>query len=567
MTRYLVIAAMAAAAAAVTAALAHAQAQASADTILVNGKAITLNAASSVAQAVAIAEGKILAVGTNEAIRSRAGARTRVIDVGGRTVVPGLTDSHIHALRAGLTYSVELSWIGVPSLARGLALIGEAAKRLPPGAWIKIGGGWTELQFPEKRGPTVAELMAAAPDRPVYVQRLYNTAWITPAGIKLMKLTPDSEIPGGKAEKDASGNLTGAFTGVNRTFNFFTAKIPGPNFAEQLEGTRKYFRELNRLGMTAINDFPGGGMLPEHYRSVQTLWQKSEMTLRVAFHSQSNSLHTLDDYKANTAFTPMGFGDDMLRFRGIGESLTQGMYDGSTVGLPFDPTDKDRAEFCDVARWAAERGMNVQQHAASNKAASMILDCFEAVNREFPISALRWQIAHIENAAPDTLGRMKALNMGWAVQDRLLYSGGIVAGVLGPEGSRRAPPIATALKMGLHVAAGTDSDQVAPYNPFVSLRWLLDGKMIDGTPMRSPEESPSREEALRMYSLNAAWFTFDEDRRGSLEPGKYADLAVLSDDYMTVPVEKVGELHAVLTMVGGKAVYGEGPFAALEGKR
>jgi predicted amidohydrolase YtcJ len=120
--------------------------------------------------------------------------------------------------------------------------------------------------------------------------------------------------------------------------------------------------------------------------------------------------------------------------------------------------------------------------------------------------------------------------------------------------------------MGLHVSGGTDSDQVAPYNPFISLRWLLDGKVIDGMPMRGPEESPSREQALRMYSANSAWFTFDEDIRGTLEPGKYADLAVLSDDYMTVPVEKVGELTSVLTVVGGKAVYGDGPFAALEGK-
>jgi predicted amidohydrolase YtcJ len=120
--------------------------------------------------------------------------------------------------------------------------------------------------------------------------------------------------------------------------------------------------------------------------------------------------------------------------------------------------------------------------------------------------------------------------------------------------------------MGLHVAAGTDSDQVAPYNPFVSIRWLLDGKVIDGTPMRGPEESPNREEALRMYSLNSAWFTFDETKRGSLEPGKYADLAVLSDDYLTMAIEKVGELHSVLTLVGGKAVYGEGPFGALEGR-
>src|SRR6266436_8734361 len=209
---------------------------------------------------------------------------------------------------------------------------------------------------------------------------------------------------------------------------------------------------------------------------------------------------------------------------------------------------------------------DLHQHAASDRAAAGILDCFEAVNKDIPIAGLRWQIAHIENASDETLRRMKALNMGWAVQDRLVYSGGIVSKVLGPEASKRAPPIKTALKMGLHLAGGTDSDQVAPYNPFVSLRWLLDGKVVDGTPMRGPQESPDREEALRMYSLNSAWFTFDEDKRGSLEPGKYADLAVLSDDYLTVPVAKVGDLHAVLTMVGGKVVYGDGPFAALEGK-
>jgi hypothetical protein len=537
-----------------------------ADTILLDGKVITLDDASSVVQAVAIRDGRILAVGTNADIRQRADARTQVIELGGRTVVPGLMDSHIHALRAGLTYAVELSWIGVPSLARGLDLIREAARTSPPGAWIKIGGGWTELQFPEKRGPTVAELVAAAPDQPVYVQRLYNTAWITPAGVRLMKLTPDSEIPGGKAEKDASGNLTGVFTGVNRTFNFFTAKIPGPSFSDEVAGTRKYFRELNRLGMTAVNDFPGGGMFPEDFRAVQTLWSKGEMTLRVAFHISSNSQHTLDDFKALTVFTPMNFGDDVLRYRGIGESLTQGIYDGSTVGLPYNPSARDWEEFCAVAKWAAERGIHVHQHAASDRAAAGILDCFEAVNKDIPIAGLRWQIAHIENASDQTLRRMKALNMGWAVQDRLVYSGGIVAKVLGPEASKRAPPIKTALKMGLHVAGGTDSDQVAPYNPFVSLRWLLDGKVIDGTPMRGPEESPNREEALRMYSLNSAWFTFDEAKRGSLEGGKYADLAVLSDDYLTVPAEKVGDLHSVLTMVGGKVVYGEGPFAALEGK-
>jgi len=552
------------AAACVTAGVAHAQ---SPDTILLNGKIVTLDAKSSMAQALAIRDGRIVAVGLDDEVKKLAGPNTKTVDVGGRTVIPGLIDSHIHALRAGLTYSVELSWIGVPSLAKGLELIREAARNSRPGTWIKIGGGWTEMQFAEKRGPTVDELSAAAPDRPVYVQRLYNTAWLTPAGLKTMNITPQTEIPGGKAEKDAAGNLTGVITGNNRTFNFLTDKIPGPTFKDQVEGTKKYFRELNRLGMTGVNDVTGGGLYPIHYRPVQTLWRQHAMTVRVAFHFQSNRRgKELEDFKAFAQFTPQGFGDDWLRFRGIGEALTQGMYDGSTVGLIFNPTDKDKEEFCEAAKWAAEQGMTVHQHAATNNAAAMILDCFEKVNKETPITDLRWQITHIEDATDETLARMKALHMGWSVQDRLLYAGHIFLKVLGPEAGKRAPPIQSGLKMGLMVGAGTDSDQVAPYNPFVSLRWLLDGKVIDGTPMRTPEQTPGREEALRMYSINAAWFSFDEDKRGSLEVGKYADLAVLSDDYMTVPVEKVGEITSLLTLVGGKAVYGAGALAAQEGK-
>src|SRR5262245_17314121 len=301
-----------AAAMALSATAVHAQ---SADTILVNGKILTVDKSFSVAQALAIRGERIVGVGSNEEIRSQAGADTKIMDLGGRTVIPGLIDSHIHALRAGLTYAVELSWIGVPSLAKGLELIREAARTSRPNAWIKIGGGWTELQFPEKRGPTVEELVAAAPDRPVYVQRLYNTAWITPAGIRAMGLTPDTQIPTGKSETDANGNLTGVFTGGNPAFNFLTAKIPSPTFEEQVEGTKRYFRELNRLGMTGIHDVVGGGFFPVHYRPTQILWQRHQLSVRVAFRYQTQArgseLATFQDY---VKFTPQGFGDDMMRF-------------------------------------------------------------------------------------------------------------------------------------------------------------------------------------------------------------------------------------------------------------
>ena len=341
------------------------------------GRSSRWTAVPRLSRALAIKDGKILAVGSDAEIRRDANNQTRIIDLAGRTVIPGLMDSHIHALRAALTHSVELSWAGIPTLTKAIGVIHDAARRRRPGTWIKIGGGWTELQFQEKRGPTIAELVAAAPGRPIYVQRLYNTAWITPAGLKLMKLDAGFRNSGRKRPKRTQTAISQDVTGVNRTFNFFTGKIPQPDFDQQLAGTKLYFRDMNRLGLTAINDFPGGGMLPEHYRAVQTLWQKHQMTLRVSFHIGTEGLpNELDSVKAMTAFTPMNFGDDMLRFRGIGEALTQGMYDGSTVAVPFNPTDKDRENFCAVVKWAAEHGMNVQQHAASDKAASMILDCF-----------------------------------------------------------------------------------------------------------------------------------------------------------------------------------------------
>jgi predicted amidohydrolase YtcJ len=251
---------------------------------------------------------------------------------------------------------------------------------------------------------------------------------------------------------------------------------------------------------------------------------------------------------------------------GLGESIPAAMFDGSTVGAVFNPTDADLAEFTKIVTWAAERGYSAHVHASTNKAASAIVKIFEEVNKKRPIADLRWQITHIEDATDDTLKRMKALGMGWSVQDRLLYAGNNYMKLMGKEQTLRAPPIRTGLNMDMVVAGGTDSDQVAPYNPFVSIRWLVDGKGIDGVALRSPDESPDREQALRMYSLNSAWFSFDEKKRGSLEVGKFADLAVLDADYMTVPVEKIGELQSLLTMVGGKAVYGAGAFAALEGK-
>ncbi len=257
----------------------------------------------------------------------------------------------------------------------------------------------------------------------------------------------------------------------------------------------------------------------------------------------------------------MGFGDEMLRFNGIGERITWAMNNNNK------PTEAEREKYYEIVRWAAERGMSVTMHWPRNDSVPVLLDIFERVNKEAPIGNLRWSIAHLNDASPENLRRMKALGVGWTVQDAMYFQGEQFLKQEGAEAARRVPPVETAKEIGVAVGAGTDAHRVASYNPFTALQWFLDGKTVSGVALRGPEETPSRAEALRLYTMGSAWFSHDEDERGSLEPGKLADLAVLSKDYMTAPVEQVGGIESLLTMVGGKIVYATGPYAQFEDKR
>jgi predicted amidohydrolase YtcJ len=254
---------------------------------------------------------------------------------------------------------------------------------------------------------------------------------------------------------------------------------------------------------------------------------------------------------------PMGFGDDMLRFNGLGERITWAMNNNNK------PSDADKQKYYEIARWAAERGMSITMHWTNEESVDQLLTIFERVNKEVPITGLRWSIAHLNNASPESLRRMKALGMGWTVQDALYFSGEQLQNM---AAVRRQPPVVTAKEIGVPVGAGTDAHRVASYNPFTALQWFLDGKTISGIALRGSEETPGRIDALRFYTLGSAWFSHDEDKRGSLAVGKLADLAVLTKDYMTVPVEEVGGIESLLTMVGGKIVYAAGPFAQFENK-
>jgi predicted amidohydrolase YtcJ len=533
-----------------------------ADTVLLNGKIITLDSTAPLAEALAVRDGRIIAVGRSADIRALAGSGTRAVDLAGRTVIPGLIDSHMHAIRAALFYATEVNWIGTRSIPEAMARIKAAAQRAKPGQWIIVAGGWTEQQFQEKRRPTQAELLAAAPDNPAYVQLFYSAALLTPAGFKALNIAADTDVPpNGKIERDASGNPTGWIAGDNPTISGLFDKLPLPTFDESVEGTRQFFRELNRLGMTGVSDPGGFNLTAASYQPLFKLWQDRALTVRVVYSLFAQRRgKELEDYQAVTQMLPMGFGDDWLRFNGIGENVAWGMYNND------NPTEVQKEQLYQIYKWAASQRLTVTQHWNPNRSVHHLLDVLERVNRETPIAPLRWSIAHLNDVTPEHLARMKALGVGWLMQNAMFFQGEAFLKARGNDVMRLTPPIMTALKLGLSIGGGTDAHRVMSYNPFVSLQWMVDGKTVGGTLTRDEEQLPSREEALRLYTLGSTWFTHDDGKRGSLARGKLADLAVLTKDYLTVPTGEIGGIESVLTMVGGRIVYAAGPYAQLEEK-
>jgi predicted amidohydrolase YtcJ len=521
-----------------------------ADLVVTNARVATLDAKSSVAQALAVRDGRILAVGDNASVARLAGAGTQRIDAGGRLVIPGLIDSHMHAVRAALSYATEVNWIGAASIPEAMQRLTDKAAATAPGSWLIVAGGWTEQQFAEKRKPTVAEVRAAAPDNPVYIQLFYAQALLTPKALAALSLD-ETKLPAGIAAQP-DGWWAGNIIGISSLFD----RLPRPGYADNVAGTRQFFAELNRLALTGVVDTGGFNIAAPQYAALFQLWREKALSVRVAYHlfAQKPGIE-LDEYKAQTQFLPMGFGDEWLKFNGIGERITLAMYNNNA------PNDDVKAKFLEAIRWAAAQRLSLTVHWSEGTSVGVLLDLFEAVDRETKIAPLRWSIAHLENAPPEALARLAALGVGWTMQIAMYYGGDKELATRG-EAARRMPPVVSALKAGVHVGAGTDAHRVASYNPFVVLQWLLDGKTVAGTPQRAADEIPTREQALRLYTLGSAWFSFDENRRGSLEAGKLADFAILDQDILSVPVERIARTVSLFTVVGGRVVHAAAPFPA-----
>lgn len=542
---------------------------AKADIIIENAKIVTLDAKTPRAQAIAIGGDKVIGIGMRRELEPMRGPSTKIIDAGGRTVVPGLNDAHTHFIRGGLTYSQEVRWDGVSSLALALRMLKDQAQRTPAPHWVQVVGGWTPNQFKEKRLPTLDEINAACGDVPCFVMHLYDRAFINKAGLRALGWTRDTPDPmGGLIARNGEGNPTGmliATTSLISLLGVF-ARIPKLPQDEQVISTRHMMRELNRLGVTSLIDAGGGGQnYPEHYQAIAKLAADKALTLRIGYTLMAQRPgREIEDYKGWLAQAKLFQGDDYFRLCGAGEYTVWAAGDVTNFAkdpLPQPPIMEEK--LTEVIKFVASNGWPFRMHASFDFTAQRILAVIEKVNQEVPVNKLRWGLEHCEGMTARTLDRLQSLGGSLGLQNRMSADGEAYVTKWGKEAAEDAPAFGRIKKMGVPFALGTDGNRAASHNPWVGVQWLVTGKTQGGLRHAADRNLMSREEALRAYSAAGAWMSNEEDKKGTLSVGKWADLAVLSDDYLTVPEGRISQLSSVLTMVGGKVVYGDGKYAAL----
>ncbi len=545
-----------------------------ADLILHNAKITTLDAQNPAASAVAIKAGRIVKVGGDADILKLKGDSTRVLDAKGRRIIPGLNDSHSHFIRGGRFFNAELRWDGVPSLAKGLEMIRQQARRTPEGQWVRVIGGWSRYQFQENRFPTLKELNQAAPDTPVYVQYLYSRGFMNQAGLQAMGIDENTKAPqGARFERGPDGKPTGLLIADPHAGLLYKtiASLPGLSEEEQANSTIQFFYELARFGLTSVIDVGGGGhFYPENYEIAQQLAEGGKLPLRVSFYLfPPTPGKEYSDFKRWINMTQPETNSDPLREHGYvmeggGEYLVWSAGDFENFMSPRPEQGETMAEdLTRVATLMLENRWPFRLHATYDESVSNILDVLEDLNRKIPFNGLRWSIEHGETLSERSVDRIAALGGGIALQNRLAFAGEDFLDRYGAEKAAHSPPFRMILNKGVPLGMGTDATRVSGFNPWLCLYWLVAGKTVGGTELYGPDNRLSREEALHVYTVGSAWFSHEEDVKGRIAEGQYADLAVLSADYMTVPEEDIKSIESVLTVVDGKIVYGAEEFASL----
>ncbi|MFG6458892.1 amidohydrolase [Roseateles sp. BYS96W] len=538
------------------------------DLILFNGRLTTLDRSRPAATAVAIREGLFTRVGDDAEVLALAGPLTRRIDLHGRRVLPGLIDNHLHIIRGGLNFNLELRWDGVKSLADAMAMLKAQVAITPAPQWVRVVGGFTEHQFAEKRLPTIDELNAVAPDTPVFLLHLYDRALLNGAALRAVGYTRDTPAPpGGEIVRDTAGNPTGLLLAKPNASILYATLAKGPKLPHdyQVNSTRHFMRELNRLGVTGAIDAGGGFQnYPDDYAVIQELADAGQLTIRLAYNLFTQKpRQEKQDFLNWTATSTYKQGSDYFRHNGAGEMLVFSAADFEDFRQPRpDMAPEMEGDLDEVVRVLAQNRWPWRMHATYDETISRALDVFERVNEEVPLQGLNWFFDHCETISERSIERIAALGGGIAVQHRMAYQGEYFVERYGAGAAEATPPVKKMLEMGAKVSAGTDATRVASYNPWVSLSWLVTGKTVGGLQLYPQRNCVDRETALRMWTEHVTWFSNEVGKKGRIEAGQFADLVVPDRDFFACPESDIADTTSLLTVVGGKVVWGAGEFAA-----
>lgn len=549
-----------------------------ADLIVTNAKVAVMDGKGTQTQAIAVKDGKVFATGTDDEILKMKGDSTKHVDANGRTLIPGLNDSHLHLTRGGRFYNAELRWDGVTSLKVALQMLKEQAIRTPKGQWVRVIGGWSPYQFKEKRFPTPEEINAATGDVPTYILFLYSRAWLNQAGLEALGIDEHTQAPEGSSfEKGPDGKLTGVLLAEpNPTILYARiGALPPLSADEMVNSTRQFYRELNSFGITSGVDAGGGGhKFPKDYAGTKVLADAGGMPIRLSYYlfpqNKGAEYEEFQEWMANNEVGHNGalHLDHGYELEGGGEFLAWSAGDFENFLAP-QPMLEDRPTWRDdikkVLELHAQNGWPFRIHATYGESIAHILDVIEEVDQEThgKLTAHRWLIDHAETVQEPELRRIKALNGGIAIQARMAYAGEFFVERYGADKAKAAPPVKKMMEMGIPVGAGTDGTRVASYNPWPALYWLVTGKTVGGLQLSDTSNLLTREEALYLYTKGSAWVSKEEEVKGTLEKGMYADFVLLSEDYFSVPEEDIKSLRSVMTVVGGNVVFSSDEYKAV----
>lgn len=538
------------------------------DSIFYNGQFKGVGTFNQKTTAAALKNGLFYQFGTDKEILALKKDSTKMIDLQGKVVIPGLNDSHIHLIRGGLSFNMELRWDGIKSLNEALWMLKAQAQRTPAPQWVRVVGGWTEFQFKEKRMPTLDEINSVSKNTPVFILHLYDRALLNRAALKAIGYDKNTvELPGTTIERDKAGNPTGMLIATPNAIVLYSALAKGPklNSENQINSTLYFMRELNRLGITSVVDAGGGFQnYPDDYAIIHQLNQEKKLTVRIAYHLFTQRAgHELEDFENWTNTTQYQQGDDYYRHNGAGEMLVFSAADFEDFLQPRPELSSDmEVQLEPVIKLLAKHAWPFRLHATYDESIIRALNVYEKIDQQYPINQLHWFFDHAETISAHSMERVSKLGGGIAVQNRMAFQGEYFLNQYGKEKTSQTPPIKKMLEMDIPVGLGTDATRVSSYNPWLSLYWATTGKTIGGTLMYHPDNILTREKALELYTKGSAWFSNEAHKKGSFVAGQFADFAVLSKDYFTIPSEEIKELYSVLTVVGGNIVHASDNFSA-----